>query len=193
MKTKKNTFTEFHCSNCGKLSLKKNSAYNYNLKHSGNNFCSLGCSSSFNGKKDPNRKEHLAKCRIKGLLVRKSTFTATAILKCAKNNIRNRIGEKLEFNITRAYLKELWESQKGMCPYTNIQLVLPTIYETIKDITIRASLDRIDSSKGYIKGNVQFISTAINYMKSTMTNEETINFINLIVSNKNKESQLKIN
>ena len=43
-----------------------------------------------------------------------------------------------------------------------------------------ASLDRIDSNKGYIKGNVQFISTAINYMKNNMSNEDTIKLCKII-------------
>ena len=43
-----------------------------------------------------------------------------------------------------------------------------------------ASLDRIDSNKGYIKGNVQFISTAINYMKNNMSNEDTVKLCKII-------------
>ena len=49
-------------------------------------------------------------------------------------------------------------------------------------MTKQASLDRIDSSKGYIKGNIQFISTPINYMKSTMTDSEVKSFLKLISS-----------
>ena len=43
-----------------------------------------------------------------------------------------------------------------------------------------ASLDRIDSSKGYEIGNVQFISTAINYMKNTMSHEDTLKLCEII-------------
>ena len=44
-------------------------------------------------------------------------------------------------------------------------------YKTCNKIDIRkqASLDRIDSSKGYVKGNVQFIVAPINYMKNTLS------------------------
>lgn len=60
-----------------------------------------------------------------------------------------------------------------MCPYTKLKLVLPS--QDNKDIPFGhlASLDRIDSSKGYIEGNVQFVSTPINYMKNTMSDSET--------------------
>ena len=44
----------------------------------------------------------------------------------------------------------------------------------------RASLDRIDSSKGYVIGNVQFVSTPINLMKSTMSDLETKQYLKLI-------------
>jgi hypothetical protein len=50
----------------------------------------------------------------------------------------------------------------------------------------RASLDRIDSSKGYIKGNIQFISITCNYAKSDMSHEEMLTFCETI-SNFNKK------
>ena len=78
-------------------------------------------------------------------------------------------------------LKEIWENQKGICPYTGLSLVLPT-YKNLKEIPIslRASLDRIDSSKGYIKDNIQFISTPINYLKNTMSDSETKQYLKSI-------------
>ena len=67
--------------------------------------------------------------------------------------------------------------------YVLIQLVLPEEdYTKDQDITTRASLDRIDSNKGYIRGNVQFISTPINYMKNTMSDQQTKSFLKRISS-----------
>ena len=48
------------------------------------------------------------------------------------------------------------------------------------DIRFTASLDRIDSSKDYIKGNIQFISLAMNYMKAQMSHEQTLELITTI-------------
>jgi hypothetical protein len=36
------------------------------------------------------------------------------------------------------------------------------------------SIDRIDSSKGYLRGNVQFVCDIVNRMKSSMTQEELL-------------------
>lgn len=39
-----------------------------------------------------------------------------------------------------------------------------------------ASLDRIDSLKGYIKGNIQFVSVAANFAKSDFSEKEFLEF-----------------
>jgi hypothetical protein len=88
-----------------------------------------------------------------------------------------------EYNITPYDLKEQWEKQKGICTYSKIKLILPTYANTNIDIRYRASLDRIDSNKGYTKENIHFVSTAINYMKSTMSHKETIDFLDQILKN----------
>lgn len=40
----------------------------------------------------------------------------------------------------------------------------------------QASLDRIDSSKGYIEGNVEFVCLAVNYAKNGFSKEQMIEF-----------------
>lgn len=96
---------------------------------------------------------------------------------------RNCKRRKYEFNLTLEYLEELWKEQNGICPYTKIKLNLNCHAHQNKDFRYNASLDRIDSSKGYIKGNVQFISTAINYMKQSMSDEQCKEFLIQIRNN----------
>ena len=51
-----------------------------------------------------------------------------------------------------------------------------------------ASLDRIDSSKGYIKGNIQWVLKDINLMKGS-TDEDYFKFLCGLVKNKNKNTE----
>lgn len=56
------------------------------------------------------------------------------------------------------------------CPLLGIELYTAEGRKAVKDNS--ASLDRIDSSKGYVKGNVWVISNKANTMKSNSTLEE---------------------
>lgn len=70
----------------------------------------------------------------------------------------------LEFSIDAEYLWKIWQLQTGRCAYTG------RIIELNKD----ASLDRIDSSKGYIEGNVQWVAWIVNRMKLNIPHEDFI-------------------
>lgn len=85
-----------------------------------------------------------------------------------------------ECDLDLQFLKELWESQSGKCAYTKLPMVLPKTtleFDRIKSLPTRVSLDRIDSSKGYVKGNVEFVCLAINYAKSTFSKKQMESFI----------------
>lgn len=89
---------------------------------------------------------------------------------------------KDEIDIDEKYLKELWEKQNGICPYTGIKMVLmktSSQQHRIRSLK-KASIDRIDSSKGYLKGNVEFVCYAINNAKNNFSKKEMKNFISEI-------------
>lgn len=84
-----------------------------------------------------------------------------------------------ECNITLEYLKELWENQGGRCPYTGWKLDNPSTTNEYNGYDLhpkRASLDRIDSARGYVPGNVQFVSVIANYGKRDFREEELLEF-----------------
>jgi hypothetical protein len=103
------------------------------------------------------------------------------MLKCINN--KNRINKKR--NISLEDLKQVWNNQNGLCSYTKIPLILVTHTNPRKDVPMwhLASVDRIDSSKGYDKDNIQFVSRTINYAKNNMSHEDMIKFLQFIKNN----------
>lgn len=67
-----------------------------------------------------------------------------------------------EFNLTKEYIWDLFLKQNRKCALSGLLLLFNSQHGKIDG---NASLDRIDSSKGYIEGNVQWIHKHINKMK----------------------------
>ena len=72
-----------------------------------------------------------------------------------------------EFNLTEEYLKSIYP-EDGMCPLLNIQLN----WDSDAKHPSKPSLDRIDNNKGYIKGNVQWVSWRANNLMKDATPDE---------------------
>lgn len=99
---------------------------------------------------------------------------------CIRKSKIKRKKQLSDCNLTLQDLKNQWEKQKGICPYTGIQMSLEECSSTRNrnDMTPnQASLDRIDSNVGYIKGNVEFVCVAINYAKNGFSKSQIIEFI----------------
>ncbi len=77
----------------------------------------------------------------------------------------------LDFTLTMDDLEDLFQKQDQRCPYTGWKLTFASS-TTAYDGT--ASLDRIDSSKGYVKGNVQWVNKHVNLMKNAHTHEDFV-------------------
>lgn len=82
----------------------------------------------------------------------------------------------IEFSITKEYLWELFIKQNRKCALSGTDLFL----DLPRNAPYSASLDRIDSSKGYIEGNVQWVHKSVNIHKLDMDNEEFIQLCNRI-------------
>ena len=80
---------------------------------------------------------------------------------------------KLEFSVSAEYLWNLFVSQDKKCALTKTPL----------SINQEASLDRIDSSKGYIEGNVQWVHKDINTMKWAFPQNTFIEWCRLVTQN----------
>jgi len=87
---------------------------------------------------------------------------------------------KKENNINYEYLLDIYNRQDGNCSLSGIKMT--TISGNGK-INTNISIDRIDSSKGYIIGNIQLVCTIVNTMKTNLKQEDFLNWCNLIIVN----------
>jgi hypothetical protein len=87
------------------------------------------------------------------------------------------------FDIDYEYVLKIYNNQKGKCRYTK---QIMTFQLGNGKIATNLSLDRINSNKGYIKGNVQLVCNIVNLMKTNSKEEDFINLCKLIVNNNNK-------
>ena len=82
----------------------------------------------------------------------------------------------LPFQITIEFAWNLLVKQNHCCAITGI----PIGFEVSRGPKITASLDRIDSSKGYIEGNVQWVHKRINEMKWNYDQNDFIKWCRLV-------------
>lgn len=145
-------------------------------------FCSRSCVATYRNKKmtsDFWKNQYENNKNFKGLEGNRQDIFSS--FKTFINSGRASIKSK-GCSLTLEYLKNQWDKQNGICPYTNIKMILPrnTLEYTKTKSLIKASLDRIDSSKGYIEGNVEFVCSAINLGKNNFSKKEMIEFISNI-------------
>lgn len=92
---------------------------------------------------------------------------------------------KIEYALSPEILKEHFINQNGLCYYTGVPLKLITTTEWNQkkqadpDVL---SVDRLDSSLGYVDKNIVLCCTAINKMKGSSSIEEIQGIFNYIVA-----------
>ena len=83
-----------------------------------------------------------------------------------------------DFEITPEYIWKLFEEQNRQCILSGLPLTF--FPDSNRKHLQTASVDRIDSNKGYIEGNIQILHKVVNQMKSFLSDYELISFCNLI-------------
>lgn len=161
------------CDQCNCIHQKPESEYKRNSQLGRKNFCSRNCAGKYPYyNRIIKSSENLTNYNI-NITNKRKINPFRYYLKSAKCRFK-------ECTITLDDLKEQWDLQNGICPYSGISLILNSHSNISKDKIYSASLDRIDSKLGYIKGNIQYVSQCINFMKSSMSHEETIKICKLI-------------
>jgi len=100
-------------------------------------------------------------------------------LRKSLNRVYNRITKNKKWHNTDITLEFLWDlyiQQGGRCYYTGLDL------ELIKDNEYTISVDRIDSSKSYMKNNIVLTCRYVNFFKNNLSIDQ---FITLLENIKN--------
>jgi len=85
------------------------------------------------------------------------------------------------FEITKEDMWQQWLKQDGKCALSGIPLTIERNYKKMKTMT--ASLDRIDSTKGYTTDNIQWVHKDLNRMKMNYDNQYFIDMCKLVANN----------
>jgi hypothetical protein len=98
------------------------------------------------------------------------------------NNYRiSAIKRKIEFNLTAKQMWDLVLNQNKKCALSGEDLTFNI--DPIKRNQTNASLDRIDSKKGYIVGNLQWVTKEINFAKHGLNQQKFLDLCLKVVQN----------
>jgi len=90
-------------------------------------------------------------------------------------NGRVRRNKTINFDISLDFCKKLLKKQNNLCALSGIKIDVETLGN--------ASLDRMDSNKGYTPDNVQFVHKMVNYMKVDFDQKDFIDMCKKIAKN----------
>lgn len=133
------------------------------------------CGTTEESEFDNSSKTICRECKKK--LLREEISLEERLYRRSKQNAHS-IKAKYELDIL--YIKQLLESQKYKCKYSGI-----TFENNFHNKLTYPTIDRIDSSKGYIKGNVCICTYMVNIMKHNLELSEFKGLITKIYNNIN--------
>ena len=169
------------CNSCDATFQKAKNEYTRRLKLDPENarfYCSLSCAGKQNAYHLQGRNPFVAGTEHHNKALAAASMKNTkyfGITKCLSRMLRSCRQRKKECTLTIEYLTDLWETQNGRCRLSNIPLDLYS-----SSYINMPSIDRIDSTLGYIESNIQFVSCAINLAKSNMSNDDALKLLDLI-------------
>lgn len=139
-------------------------------------YCTMPCYGRHAGK------NNIGENRVTGHLLPGNRQDEFSPFRYYMNKARNR---KYDTDLDLPYLKDLWEQQRGRCAISGIGMDLPrntVAFDRDKGNPWKASLDRIDCSQGYLKGNVRFVVNMANLCRNGFTDEEVLRFARGVVA-----------
>ena len=85
-----------------------------------------------------------------------------------------------EFSITMEEIWQLFLDQDKKCALTGLPLKFETLRNILKGAEQTASLDRIDSNRGYVPDNIQWVHKDVNKMKNEFGQDYYIKMCTLV-------------
>lgn len=162
----------FTCWDCGLTKNRRNFPYRTQYSYNKEKRCKK-CNCEYAQKRRNNRTQE--------------QFTHAMIESC-KTKANNRCNSGRtgcgDFDIDTQFIIDLGENQNNMCVYSGRVLDWKINSEN------KASIDRINSDKGYTKDNVQVVCQLVNQAKSDMTHDD---FLTFIIELYNKKPQNTVN
>ncbi len=90
------------------------------------------------------------------------------------------VTRNLEFSVTIEELWKLFEDQGAKCSISGLPISFGKYSRTDIGKPCTASLDRISSEDGYLRGNIQWVHKDVNIMKNKLTQEYFIDLCKII-------------
>jgi len=132
---------------------------------------------------NPNKYHQCRKCAGGGKL--ESMFRPGFITKLKRNAAKR--GIEFSDDITPSYLYDILRIQKYRCALTGEKLIDGDKELDYNSTELLLSLDRIDSSKAYIPGNVQWVLKDINIMKWQLPQQKFIELCKKVAIHANQQ------
>ncbi len=87
----------------------------------------------------------------------------------------------IQSDLTSEYLISLWNDQNGLCYYSG-EVMKPNGGEKLnRPIPSSASLDKLNPHRGYVQGNVAWVTYRVNTSKGNLTEEEYYDYIESVL------------
>lgn len=166
------------CTQCGKKFSRRKAELNRSQKTRRKLFCSRSCCAHYKNQEFPH--PNVGNLKAANRRDRDSRFRwFISRVRYRVTSKGNRRVKSLGTDLDVAYLRRVWRAQDKVCPITGWRLRLPRStrgWDADIPRHRRASLDRIDSRLGYVRGNVRFVSVMVNNAKNDFTDTELLDF-----------------
>lgn len=125
--------------------------------------------SLFDYRKDRNSfRTECQQCRAVRQAKNYTNYKTNSPFKCRATKLKAKCKHELiRYNLTSEYLESIWT---GKCPVFK----KPILFNKNRNYEFHAELDRINPKKGYIKGNVVWLSRKANRLKNNAKPKELV-------------------